>query len=123
MRKLVLILALGCAACGAAPEVSNVAAAKPFDPQPVDPTRVVTVSLPPEPTNPFPGEGGALIERNCVACHSPEMIATQPPLDAAKWQATIDKMRTVYKAEIAPADDAALVRALIATRAEQPATR
>ncbi len=128
MRKLVLILALGAAACGTAPEASNTVApntgvSNTVAQKPVDPTGVVTVSLPPEPANPFAVEGGALIENNCIACHSPEMIATQPPLDAAKWQATIDKMRNLYKAEIDPADDAALVRALIATRAEQPATR
>ena len=106
MRGLVLIAALALCACGKAPEPSNTAAA----------TSVVSVSLPDEPPVPWKGEGAALIERNCIACHSPEMIATQPPLGADKWQATIDKMRTVYKAEIAKSDDAALVAALVATQ-------
>ena len=58
--------------------------------------------------------GSALITANCTACHSAEMILTQPQLNAEKWQATIDKMRGVYKAPIAPADDTALIAALTA---------
>ena len=57
-----------------------------------------------------PGKGGALIERNCGAGHPPDVIATQPPLEVSRLKATIDKMRTVYKAKIEPADAAALVR-------------
>jgi len=58
--------------------------------------------------------GNVVITANCTACHSPEMILTQPPLGAEKWQATIDKMRGVYKAPIAPASDKALIAALTA---------
>jgi hypothetical protein len=58
--------------------------------------------------------GSALITANCTACHSAEMILTQPQLNAEKWQATIDKMRGVYRAPIAPADDKALIAALTA---------
>ena len=54
--------------------------------------------------------GSELIAANCTACHSPEMILVQPALNADRWQATIDKMRGVYKAPIAPADDKALDR-------------
>lgn len=116
---LVLIAALACAACDAAPTASNTTASSGS----IDPAGVVTVALPPEPATPWTGEAGAVIERNCIACHSPEMIATQPPLDAAKWQATIDKMRTVYKAEIPANEDDALVAALIRVQAEQAAAR
>lgn len=58
--------------------------------------------------------GHDLVAVNCTACHSTEMLTTQPRLSAEKWQATIDKMRTVYKAQIAPADDAALIAELTA---------
>ncbi|MES2338004.1 MAG: cytochrome c [Pseudomonadota bacterium] len=104
MRGLAILAALALTACGTVPEpvVSN--------------TSVVSVSLPGEPAARWTGPGGALIERNCAACHSPEMIANQPPLTSEKWQATIDKMRTVYGAQIAEGDDAALVAALQATQ-------
>ena len=70
-----------------------------------------TLAVPDDPPG-FPeGPAGELVTNNCTACHSAEMILNQPPL-GAKWQATIEKMRTVYHASIAPADDAALVAAL-----------
>ena len=98
------MFALALVACGGAPEVTQPA---------VVTTSTVSVSLPDEPVVPWKGAGGAVIERNCVACHSSEMIATQPPLTPEKWQATIDKMRTVYHAQIPEADDPALVAALV----------
>ncbi|WP_082472523.1 hypothetical protein [Sphingomonas sp. Leaf357] len=73
----------------------------------------------PEETAAFPASPGSdLITARCTACHSPEMILAQPALNAEKWQATIDKMRTVYKAPIAPADDKALIAALTALPAQ-----
>ncbi len=54
-----------------------------------------------------------LVTTNCTACHSPEMILSQPVLDAATWQKEIDKMRTAYRASIDPKDDRALVAALV----------
>lgn len=104
MRCLGVVLAIALSACNGPTEPSNTAAV----------TAVVTVSLPDEPAARWTGAGGALIERHCVACHSAEMIANQPPLAPEKWQATIEKMRTVYKAQIATSDDAALVAALTA---------
>lgn len=106
MTRLMLAAACALAGCGSAPRTSDAAAA---------PT-LVRVSLPDEPAAPWTGESGALIERNCVACHSQEMIANQPPLGAEKWAATIEKMRTVYKAQIAESDVAALVTALTAAQ-------
>lgn len=63
----------------------------------------------------------AIVTENCSGCHSVEMITAQPPLDAAKWQGEIDKMRKVFKAPVAPADDAKLIAALMAlpTQASQ----
>lgn len=54
----------------------------------------------------------AIVTEHCTGCHSAEMITAQPPLDAAKWQAEIDKMRTVFKAPIDPAVDPRLIAAL-----------
>lgn len=105
-----LALSLALSSCGSAPEASA----------PTDAPAVVQVSLPEEPAAPWTGDQAAVIDRNCVACHSPEMIANQPPLAPEKWQATIDKMRTVYAARIDKADDAALIDALVAVQARKP---
>ncbi len=69
------------------------------------------ISLPP---------AAEIVTINCSACHSPEMILSQPRLDASTWQKEIDKMRTAYHATIDPKDDKALVAALMALQA--PAT-
>lgn len=77
-----------------------------------------SIALPDE-TAALPATPGSdLIAANCTACHSPEMILAQPALNAEKWQATIDKMRGVYKAPIAPSDDKALIAALTALPAQ-----
>ena len=77
-----------------------------------------TIALP-EESAALPA-GSDLITASCTACHSPEMLTTQPPLTAEKWQATIDKMRTVYKAPVAPADDKALIAELLALPTQRP---
>ena len=50
---------------------------------------------------------------NCTACHSAEMLLTQPKLDAKTWTAEITKMRTAYKAAIDPKDDPKILAALL----------
>lgn len=64
--------------------------------------------------------GHDLIVENCTACHSAEMLTTQPPLTVEKWQATIDKMRTVYKAPIDPENDAGLIEQLTGLPTQMP---
>lgn len=73
-----------------------------------------SISLPEETAAVPAAAGGDVITAHCTACHSAEMILNQPQLNAEKWQATIDKMRGVYKAPIAPAEDKALIAALTA---------
>ncbi|WP_394652791.1 cytochrome C nitrite reductase [uncultured Sphingomonas sp.] len=102
MRRIAFLAPLLLAACGGQPEAP---AASKAD-------GMVRISLPDDPTTKLGGSNAALIERNCLACHSVEMITTQPKLPAEKWAATIEKMRTVYGAQIAKGDDAALVAAL-----------
>jgi hypothetical protein len=69
--------------------------------------RSVSVDFP-DPGNTFPGAADA-VNNNCLACHSPGMVLTQPHLSRADWQAEVDKMRTAYKAPIADADVPAIV--------------
>lgn len=90
-------------ACGS-PEPSSTALPANFA---LDTT---AIALPPEPAI-LPPEA-ALVTQNCTACHSPEMILSQPPLDDKKWQAEIDKMRTVFKASVDPAQDRQLIAEL-----------
>lgn len=60
----------------------------------------------------FEGPAADTLNTNCTACHSAEMVLTQPSLSAHQWQATVKKMREIYKAPIAEEDDAAIVQAL-----------
>jgi hypothetical protein len=48
------------------------------------------------------------------------MIARQPPLTAEKWQATVTKMREAYHAPITPADEPAIVAALVTLQGAPP---
>lgn len=60
----------------------------------------------------FAGPDADLLNANCAACHSSEMISTQPRMTEDQWRSTVDKMRTVYKAPIEDADAARLPAAL-----------
>jgi cytochrome c5 len=69
----------------------------------------VSVTLP-QSDRDFPGGDSAdVMVRNCTACHSPGMILTQPALSKAAWQDEVNKMRTAYKAPVAPEDVPAIV--------------
>jgi hypothetical protein len=71
----------------------------------------------------FPEPGGALLNRNCLSCHSTSMILYQPRLTEAQWQAIVAKMREAYKAPIAEQDMAGIVRELVAVNAGTAAAR
>jgi hypothetical protein len=45
------------------------------------------------------------VDRNCLSCHSTETILNQPALSRDVWKAEIDKMRTVFGAQIDPEED------------------
>lgn len=87
--------------------------------------RPVSIDLPFDAT-PFPDLGpGApsadTINNNCLACHSTEMVLTQPALTRAEWAGEVTKMRSVYKAPVAEADDAAIIDWLVVMSARRPA--
>lgn len=63
-----------------------------------------------------PDRPGALfIDRDCLSCHSAELIMNQPALTRDIWRVEIDKMRTVFGAKIAPDDVEAILSYLTAT--------
>ena len=51
----------------------------------------------------------ALATANCTSCHSAAMMTNQPALKREQWEATVKKMREVYKAPVADADVAPIV--------------
>ena len=56
-----------------------------------------------------PGPNVDLVAANCITCHTPGMILTQPALTKAEWTGEVTKMAKVYKAPIADADMPAIV--------------
>jgi mono/diheme cytochrome c family protein len=77
----------------------------------------LSVELPPDAAA-FPdGPNVAVVNRNCLACHSADMVLDQPLLPRATWAAEVTKMRNVYKAPISDADAALIVEYLAATHA------
>lgn len=76
--------------------------------------KVKTLDLPPDPPGLSETPGNALLTQNCTGCHSADFLTAQPRLPRTAWAATVAKMRKVYHAPIEPADDAALVDALVA---------
>lgn len=60
------------------------------------------------------GPSADAVNANCLSCHSAEMVLHQPRLTPIEWQGEVTKMRNVYKAPVAPADDAAIVAWLVA---------
>lgn len=77
----------------------------------------MTMELPPDAAA-FPdGPNVKTVTRNCLACHSADMVLDQPLLPRATWAAEVTKMRNVYKAPISDADATLIVDYLAATHA------
>lgn len=68
----------------------------------------------------FTGPGSEPVNNNCAACHSAEMILSQPALSKTVWQAEVTKMTKVYKATINEADIPAIVEYLSKLRSPSP---
>ena len=64
----------------------------------------------------FDGPGSDAANNNCLACHSAGMILNQPAMSKAQWRVEVDKMRTAYKAPIAPKDVDTIVDYLVGIR-------
>ena len=110
MKRALTLALLALAACS-----QQEPAAAPKD------AAVTTIALPAE-TAAFPATpAGELLTQKCTACHSADFVLGQPPLDAAKWQAEVTKMREAYHATYSPAEDEALVAALLTIQGKTPA--
>ncbi len=77
-----------------------------------------SIELPPG-DDVFPDRRGAeAADRNCLSCHSADMVMNQPSLPRGVWASEVEKMRTAYKAPIAPEDVDAIVEYLSSIRGE-----
>jgi hypothetical protein len=74
-----------------------------------------SVALPEDTTTLPDGPGVEAVTTNCLACHSPAMILTQPRLTRKAWEGEVEKMAKVYKAPIDPAAIPQIVDYLVAT--------
>ncbi|HEY4440771.1 MAG TPA: hypothetical protein VGN14_09955 [Candidatus Elarobacter sp.] len=75
----------------------------------------VSVTMPPDPYAFKAGPGSAAAMGNCLTCHSAAYVVTQPPLDRARWDAEVTKMRKAYGAPVSDADQETIVDYLTAT--------
>lgn len=49
----------------------------------------------------FPkGPGVNVVNGNCLACHSADMVLNQPDMPRAAWEAEVNKMRNAFKAPV-----------------------
>jgi sulfite dehydrogenase len=72
-----------------------------------------------QPAQPMPREtatyrqsdlpGYALVQRNCLTCHSAQYVSTQPRLPRAYWEATVRKMKSPFGALFPDEDIPAMV--------------
>jgi hypothetical protein len=74
-----------------------------------------SITLPEDTTTVPAGPGVEAVSTNCLSCHSPAMILTQPRLTRKVWEAEVEKMAKVYKAPIDQAAVPQIVDYLVAT--------
>jgi mono/diheme cytochrome c family protein len=72
----------------------------------------IDIDLPPETAtfkaSPLPGY--ALVQRNCMICHSVHYVQTQPPASPRSyWEATVKKMKKPFGAQFPDEDIPAMV--------------
>ena len=76
----------------------------------------VSVSLPDGDRDLPDGPGLAAVQGNCISCHTPGMILTQPAMPKAFWEAEVAKMRNIYKAPVSDKDVPDIVAYLTAVK-------
>ncbi|GJI96238.1 hypothetical protein RugamoR57_29560 [Duganella caerulea] len=88
------------------------------------PAFALDINLPPETAlfKPSTLPGYALVQNNCMLCHSVHYIQSQPPASPrAYWEATVKKMKKPFGATFADADIPDMVDYLVKTYgAERP---
>jgi hypothetical protein len=76
------------------------------------------ITLPPETASYKPSDlpGYALVQRDCLVCHSAHYVLYQPSSSPRSyWEATVKKMKTPFGAPFAEEDIPAIVDYLVKT--------
>jgi len=73
----------------------------------------VEIQLPPSSIAFKPGPNQNVAQANCLVCHNADYVYFQPRLTTAQWTAEVNKMRAVYKANIADDDVPKIVEYLM----------
>ncbi len=76
------------------------------------------ITLPPETARFAPSDlpGYALVQRDCLVCHSAQYVQSQPPsMPRSYWEATVKKMKNPFGAPFADEDIPAIVDYLVKT--------
>ena len=82
----------------------------------------ISITLPADTTTLPPGPNVELATATCLACHSADLITNQPRLTRAQWTANVEKMVTVYKANIDAKAVGPIVDYLVAMQGKAPGT-
>ena len=114
--QFIAFLVLG--ACGATPDSPSEPERKSFS----GPLVSRRIELPADDEQ-FPELVGALLNRNCLSCHSATMVLYQPQFSEAQWRTIVEKMRDAYKAPVADQDVIGIVRELVALNRTRNAPR
>lgn len=80
--------------------------------------RALDIQLPPDTVayKPSTLPGYALVQKNCMTCHSAHYAQSQPPTMArAYWDATVKKMKKPFGAQFADEEIAPMVDYLVTT--------
>jgi len=72
-----------------------------------------SITLPDDTTMLPAGPGVEAVTTNCLSCHSPAMMLTQPRLTRKEWEGEVAKMIKVYKAPVEASDVPAIVDYLV----------
>lgn len=77
----------------------------------------LNLEFPPDAASLPDGPNVKVVNRDCLACHSADMVLDQPLLPRAAWAAEVAKMRATYKAPLKDEDIPLIVDYLAATHA------
>ena len=102
----------GCTKLFLASALGGIALAAQAEPPAIIELHSLDVRLP-GPGGQFTGREAAVLNQNCVLCHSPTFVDKQPALSAATWNTEVQKMKQAFGAPIDPAAIPMIVKALI----------
>ncbi|MCO5052147.1 MAG: c-type cytochrome [Verrucomicrobiae bacterium] len=86
------------------------------------PNAPLKIQLPPETSAFKQATGAALVNGQCLVCHSVEYVTSQPPLPRTFWSAAVKKMVDKYGANVPPDQIEPIVDYLYHNYGDTPAT-